>query len=98
DIVLPGTILYGNGNFQFTLVPNSASSQNFLVGDFDGDGIPDIMTPSGILFGQGNRSFTSPTGAVPACWSGYLQNPVVGDLNGDGKDDVVCGSDVANLV
>lgn len=99
DIIVAGAVLYGSGNLQFSSVSFPASlNQRFLVGDFDGDGIPDILTTIGISFGQGNRTFTSPTGDVPACWSGYLADPTVGDLNGDGEDDIVCGTDVAGLV
>jgi len=86
DIVLPGVILYGDGNFNFTMV-DWDFYENYLVGDFDGDGIPDIATPSGILFGQGNRTFTAPTGSSPLQNSASLQ--VVADMNGDGKDDLV---------
>ena len=91
DIVLPGAILYGKGNFQFDVV-SIPLYQNFAVGDFDGDGIPDIATGSGVMFGQGNRTFTSPMGSSP-----LPDNPpafpteVVADINRDGMDDLVIG-------
>jgi hypothetical protein len=86
DIVVPGAILYGKGNFQFDVVPFSFNS-GFVVGDFDGDGIADIVTPSGIMFGQANRSFSAPVGISPLPSSSAFD--VVADINGDGKDDLV---------
>jgi hypothetical protein len=91
DIVLPGVILYGEGNFQFDAV-SIPSSDNFAVGDFDGDGIPDIVTGSGVMFGEGNRTFTAPTGVVPLPNSPpAFHTEVVADINGDGMDDLVLG-------
>jgi len=91
DIVLPGVILYGDGNFQFAAVTTDFY-ENFAVGDFDGDGIPDIATGSGILFGQGNRTFTAPMGSSPLPSSAPpFPTQVVADINGDGKDDLVLG-------
>lgn len=89
DIVLPGVILYGKGNFQFDAV-TTPYFENFAVGDFDGDGIPDIATPSGIMFGQGNRTFTAPTGITPLPDDPPpFPTQVVADMNGDGMDDLV---------
>ncbi len=91
DIVLPGIILYGDGNFNFTAVTWDFY-ENFVVGDFDGDGIPDIATGSGILFGQGNRTFTSPIGLSPLPNSAPpFPTQVAADINADGKDDLVLG-------
>jgi len=94
DVVLPGVILYGDGNFNFTVV-NWDFYENYLVGDFDGDGIPDIATSSGVLFGQGNRTFTAPTGSSPLQNSASLQ--VVADINGDGKDDLVLANSIPSV-
>jgi FG-GAP-like repeat len=91
DIVLPGEILYGDGNFNFTAVTWDFY-ENFIVGDFDGDSIPDIATGSGILFGQGNRSFSAPTGLSPLPDSAPpFPTQVVADIDGDGKDDLILG-------
>ena len=92
DIVLPGIILYGQGNFQFVAIPIKNFRGNFAVGDFDGDGVADIATATGVLFGQGDRTFTAPTGAVPLPdGAPIFPTEVVADINGDGMDDLVLG-------
>jgi hypothetical protein len=62
DIVLNGYIFYDKGNFEYDAATIPYSGLEFVVGDFDGDGIPDIGTSAGIMFGNGGRTFTSPTG------------------------------------
>jgi hypothetical protein len=99
DIVLPGAILYGKGNFQFDVV-SIPFYENFAVGDFDGDGIPDIAVGGGIMFGQGKRTFTVLTGSSPLQDNAPpFPTQIVADINGDGKDDLVLGtSSVGSLI
>ena len=60
-----------------------------VVGDFSGDGIPDIVMLDGVHLGNGDGTFRSPLsrlGFTPGDEYGAL---VVGDFFGDGKLDLV---------
>jgi photosystem II stability/assembly factor-like uncharacterized protein len=91
DIVGVGFILYGKTGFAFDLVPIQGGADGpLLVGDFNGDGLLDLIeTSTGyVLFGQPNRTFRSifsPGGAVPA---GSGTSYAVADFDLDGKDDI----------
>lgn len=85
----------GNGDGSFTQVssvPIPPASQ-FVTGDFDHDGFPDLAAGNILyLFGDGHGNFT------PQSIVGAGGNAIgVGDINGDGLPDIVA-SDYAYFV
>jgi hypothetical protein len=86
----------GNGTFAAPLMASVPGSivdiAQVLVGDFNGDGVPDVAVIDGdhsvvdILLGDGAGSFTSETTNPPI--SGIPSHFVTGDFNGDGKADL----------
>lgn len=86
DLVAPGVVLYGRGNFQFGVV-SLAFDAPFAIGDFNGDGRLDLATPAVTLLNQGNRTFQSIRSNLNISASAG-DVPAAGDFNGDGRDDV----------
>jgi hypothetical protein len=71
--------------------------ENFVVGDFNGDGIPDEaasnLNAGGIEVWLGNGDGTFKSGIVsPATTSLFFAFVTVGDFNGDGKADLAVAS------
>ena len=99
DLMVNGTTLLpgrGDGTFGTAIQVNSDSStRSFVVGDFNGDGYPDVVDvgngflesqPMQILLGKGDGSFQP----VRRFWSltSIPDKVVAGDFNHDGKLDL----------
>ena len=97
DLVFVGNPVFvmlgnGDGTFQEAITgPVLTSGYGAVVADFDGDGIPDIVTGTylGIAFlkGNGNGTFQNPVysnSTISFCCQTFAE-----DLNGDGKLDLV---------
>jgi hypothetical protein len=92
------TILLGNGDGTFAAAgPNLDPSGDFALiatGDFNGDGIPDLVTPNyfefggspTIFLGKGDGTFTFK--AMSLTLDYFPTSVVVGDFNGDGVLDL----------
>ena len=102
------TVLHGNGAGGFTPVtgspfPVGALPTSVVVGDFNGDGNPDLaVTNSGsnnvtVLLGNGKGGF------APAAGSPFTVGPspnfvAVGDFNGDGFQDLAAANGGSNNI
>jgi hypothetical protein len=93
-----GVIIFlGNGDGTFNAGPISLPNQDFglvAVGDFNGDGIPDLVathyfdfgTPPTIFHGKGDGTFTTNPASFTLDY--FPTSIVVGDYNGDGILDL----------
>jgi sugar lactone lactonase YvrE len=92
------SILLGNGDGTFTaMAPNLDTSADFgqiATGDFNGDGIPDLVATNyfedgsapTIFLGKGDGTFTSAAASFPLDY--FPTSIAVGDFNGDGVLDL----------
>jgi hypothetical protein len=97
-------VLLGNGDGTFgapRLIPVGSAPNEVQVGDFNGDGIPDLVTANygsdnvSVLLGHGDGTFgpqqTFPAGSGPA-------SVAVADVDGDGNLDLVVANRNASTV
>jgi hypothetical protein len=101
------TILAGNGDGTFSYAPpgpleSLASITSINVGDFNGDGVPDLAVTDEfgtliVYVANGSGSFTAYTPPTLVSGFGLALVCAVGDLNGDGRPDLALGG-YTNLI
>ena len=100
-------VLLGNGDGTFKVGQESEAvyqAQNIAVGDFNGDGNPDLAVTSPsqntgvatVLLGNGDGTF-SPAAAPPTVGNGP-NFAAVGDFNGSGVSDLAVANQASNTV
>ncbi|HEY6804871.1 MAG TPA: SBBP repeat-containing protein [Pyrinomonadaceae bacterium] len=99
----------GAGNFSFTAFDTGTSDMRnaFTVGDFNGDGKPDIalhrqfQLTVRVFFNNGSGGFGQSVLDVPFTTQGTTisnQTTFAGDVNGDGKADLVLDHNTSSMV
>jgi hypothetical protein len=101
QITSGGTLLFfpGNGNGTFGTAKTQSlttAAENFISGDFNGDGKKDLVSATGaIFFGNGDGTFalqSTPVFSSITTNSSALVQLAAGDFNKDGKLDLAGGS------
>ena len=101
------TVLLGNGLGGFTPAPGSpfpvsSTPNSIAVGDFNGDGIQDLVTADyswtdvTLLLGNGLGGF-APAAGSPFTVGSCPSSLVVGDFNGDGNPDLAVANCIDNV-
>ena len=95
DFVVPASAALFGDTHTLTVDP-STGLRRVAVGDFNGDGKPDLVTANlytsnvSLLFGHGDGTFMRPV--TYASGGSNPQGLAVGDFNGDGHDDLAVGN------
>jgi len=96
DLVWPGGVLLGNGDGTFVGAGGTWVGSIGGIGDFNGDGILDLLSSDGALYlqpGEGNGQFLPPFVFYPPVGAAAGG---IGDFNGDGHLDAIASEDFYN--
>jgi hypothetical protein len=88
--------LWGNGQGQFSPQYVNGPHGGTLLGDINGDGLPDIVIPDSpneisVVLGQTGRAFPS----LPLLLSAPGPYISIADVNGDGLPDIMVGNSIS---